>query len=114
MPASKYLDKKSVDTKLIVTKVGTKFIYAVKEGTQSEYKFTPESDSILTLVNNMVSSKAYSEDAWGRQKLIIELNQLTQEFKIKFLQINSCTDFMKYENMVSRMKEISEMIIEKS
>ena len=39
MPAATHLNKRAKDEKVIVTKVGSKFIYANKE-TGTEYKFT--------------------------------------------------------------------------
>ena len=111
MPAATYLNKRAKDEKVIITKVGTKFIYAKKEATTTEYKFTFENEGQLKLVNNMCSSTAYSEELWEKQKLIIELNQLTQEFKISFLQVHSHTDFIKYGDMISRMKQITDVIL---
>lgn len=111
MPARTYLDKKLTSTKLVITKVGKKFIYANKEGTKSEYKLTFESDGVLNLVNSMCSGKAYSEEIWKKQKLIIELDDLTKEFKQGFLQINDSTDFSKYQNLVNEMNELSQRIL---
>ena len=64
-------------------------------------------------INSLLKYKgtAYSEELWEKQKLIIELNQLTQEFKISFLQVDSHTDFIKYGDMVSRMKKITDVIL---
>ena len=100
MPARTYLDKKSTNTKLVITKVGKKFIYANKEGTNSEYKFTFE-----------CFGKAYSEEIWKKQKLIIELDNLTKEFNQEFLQINDSTDFSKYQNLINEMNELSQRIL---
>ena len=111
MPAQTYLSKKSTNTKLTITRVGTKFIYAVKEGTNSEYKFTFNSDGVLNLVSNMRSGKVYSEERWKKQKLIIELDHLTQKFKREFLQINDSVDFKKYQNLVNELNELSQRIL---
>lgn len=112
MPAATHLNKRAKDEKVIVTKVGSKFIYANKE-TGTEYKFTFESEGQLRLVNNMCSSTAYSEELWEKQKLIIELNQVMEEFRISFPQVSDRTDFTEYGNMVSRMKEITDVILKK-
>lgn len=112
MPEEGYLDKKSTSTKLVITKIGKKFIYANKEGTKSEYRFTFESDGVLNLVNSMCSGKAYSEEIWKKQKLIIELDDLTKKFKQGFLQIDDSTDFSKYQNLVNEMNELSQRILE--
>jgi hypothetical protein len=112
MPSNKTMDKKSVDTKLVISKVGSKFIYAIREGSNSEYKFTFESEGVLDLVNNMVHNKAYSEELWKKQKLIIELDRLTQEFKQEFLQISNSTNFRKYQDLISKMNELSQRILE--
>jgi hypothetical protein len=111
MPSNKPIDKKSIDIKLIVTKVGTKFIYANNEDTNWEYKFTFKSDGVLDLVNNMCSGQAYSEEQWEKQKLIIKLDKLTQKFKQEFSQINNSTDFKKYQKLVSEMNELSQKIL---
>lgn len=112
MPAATHLNKRAKDEKVIVTKVGSKFIYANKE-TGTEYKFTFESEGQLRLVNNMCSSTAYSQELWEKQKLIIELNQVMEEFRISFPQVSDRTDFTEYGNMVSRMKEITDVILKK-
>ena len=65
------------------------------------------------MVNNMCSSTAYSEELWEKQKLIIELNQVMEEFRISFPQVSDRTDFTEYGNMVSRMKEITDVILKK-
>ena len=113
MEADKYKtsNKDSRDVKLIITKVGTKFIYANKEGANSEYKFTFKCDGVLDLVNNICSGKAYHEELWVRQKLIIELDNLTQKFKREFLQINNSTDFRKYQELVNEMNSLSQRIL---
>ena len=113
MEADKYKtsNKDSRDVKLIITKVGTKFIYANKEGANSEYKFTFKCDGVLDLVNNICSGKAYHEELWVRQKLIIELDNLTQKFKREFLQINNSTDFRKYQELVNEMNDLSQRIL---
>lgn len=111
MPSNKAIDKKSVDTKLVISKVGSKFIYAIREGSDSEYKFTFESEGVLDLVNRIGHNKAYSEELWKKQKLIIELNNLTQKFKQEFLQINNSTNFSKYQDLVSKMNELSQRIL---
>ena len=111
MPACKSTNKKSTDEKLVITKVGIKFIYAKNERTDAGYKFTFESDGVLKLVNNMVSSKAYSEKLWEKQKLIIELDCITSEFKQEFLQINNSTDFKKYQELVNLMNRLSQEIL---
>lgn len=113
MPAATHLNKRAKDEKVIVTKVGSKFIYANKE-TGTEYKFTFESEGQLRLVNNMCSSTAYSQELWEKQKLIIELNQVMEEFRISFPQVSDRTDFTEYGNMVSRMKEITDVILKKT
>lgn len=110
MPAATHLNKRAKDEKVIVTKVGSKFIYANKE-TGTEYRFTFESEGQLRLVNNMCSSTAYSQELWEKQKLIIELNQVMEEFRISFPQVSDRTDFTEYGNMVSRMKEITDVIL---
>lgn len=112
MPAATHLNKRAKDEKVIVTKVGSKFVYANKE-TGTEYKFTFESEGQLRLVNNMCSSTAYSQELWEKQKLIIELNQVMEEFRISFPQVSDRTDFTEYGNMVSRMKEITDVILKK-
>ncbi len=113
MEADKYKtsNKDSRDVKLIITKVGTKFIYANKEGANSEYKLTFKCDGVLDLVNNICSGKAYHEELWVRQKLIIELDNLTQKFKREFLQINNSTDFRKYQELVNEMNSLSQRIL---
>ena len=113
MPAATHLNKRAKDEKVIVTKVGSKFVYANKE-TGTEYKFTFESEGQLRLVNNMCSSTAYSQELWEKQKLIIELNQVMEEFRISFPQVSDRTDFTEYGNMVSRMKEITDVILKKT
>lgn len=112
MPAITYIDKKSKDTKLVVSKVGSKFIYAVKEGTHTECKFTPESDGVLRLVDAMSSNKAYSSELWNRQKLIFELDNLTQKFRQKFSQIDDTTNFKKYHEYIAQMQDLSQRILE--
>lgn len=46
-----------------------------------------------------------------RQKLIIELDNLTQKFKREFLQINNSTDFRKYQELVNEMNDLSQRIL---
>ena len=110
MPASTYLNKRAKDTKVSISKIGSKFIYA--KSSTTEYKFTFESKGTLRLVNNMCSGKAYSEEQWEKQKLIIELNNLTQKFKQDFLQINNSTDFKKYQDLVRKMEDLSQRVLD--
>lgn len=112
MPSKKFVDKKSVDTKLVISKVGSKYIYANREDSNTEYTFTFESEGVLNLVNNMVHNKAYSEELWKKQKLIIELDTLTQKFNQDFLQVNSSTDFRKYQDYLDKMNNLSQRILE--
>ncbi|MFM6066998.1 MAG: hypothetical protein ACKPBB_09395 [Sphaerospermopsis kisseleviana] len=112
MPAITYIDKKSKDTKLVISKVGSKFIYAVKESTGTECKFTADSEGVLRLVDAMSSNKAYSSELWNKQKLIIELNNLTQKFRQKFPQIDETTDFSKYHEYIAQMQNLAQRILE--
>lgn len=113
MPAAKHLNKNSTDEKLVISKVGTKYIYTIKEKTNTEYQFTFESEGKLRLVNNMCSSTAYSEELWKKQKLIIELEELNKEIKLRFPQINSSTNFIEYHELISRMNEVTQRILDK-
>ncbi len=112
MPASKSIDKKSENKQLIISKVGSKYVYATNAGKDTEYQFTVESKGILKLVNNMVSNFAYSEEKWEKQKLIIELDLLTQKFRQEFLQVNGSTDFKRYQMFVDKMNILSQQILE--
>ncbi|MFM6003291.1 MAG: hypothetical protein ACKPA7_07550, partial [Sphaerospermopsis kisseleviana] len=104
--------KKSKDTKLVISKVGSKFVYAVKEGTSTECKFTADSEGVLRLVDAMCSNKAYSLELWNKQKLIIELNNLTQQFRQKFPQLDETTDFSKYHEYIAQMQNLAQRILE--
>lgn len=84
-----------------------------KEKTNTEYQFTFESEGKLRLVNNMCSSTAYSEELWKKQKLIIELEELNKEIKLRFPQINSSTNFIEYHELISRMNEVTQRILDK-
>jgi hypothetical protein len=112
MPASKSIDKKSENKQLIISKVGSKYVYATNVESDTEYQFTVESNGILKLVNNMVSNFAYSEEKWEKQKLIIELDLLTQKFRQEFLQVNGSTDFKRYQMFVDKMNILSQQILE--
>lgn len=112
MPANKRIDKKSENKKLVITKVGSKYVYAKKIGTDIEYQFTVQSNNTLRLVNDTVNTSAYSEEKWKKQKLIIELDLLTQEFRQEFLQINGSTDIKKYQMFVDKMNILSQQILE--
>ena len=112
MPASKSIDKKSKNKQLIISKVGSKYVYATNVESDTEYQFTVESNGILKLVNNMVSNFAYSEEKWEKQKLIIELDLLTQKFRQEFLQVNGSTDFKRYQMFVDKMNILSQQILE--
>ena len=112
MPANKSIDKKSENKQLVITKVGSKYIYATKVGTNTEYQFTVQSDGILRLVNDMLHAVAYSQEKWEKQKLIIELDLLTQKFRQEFLQVNGTTDFKRYQMFVDKMNILSQQILE--
>ena len=112
MPANKSIDKKSENKQLVITKVGSKYVYATKVGTNTEYQFTVQSDGILRLVNDMLHAVAYSEEKWEKQKLIIELDLLTQKFRQEFLQVNGSTDFKRYQMFVDTMNILSQQILE--
>jgi hypothetical protein len=112
MPANKSIDKKSENKQLVITKVGSKYIYATKVGTNTEYQFTVQSDGILRLVNDMLHAVAYSQEKWEKQKLIIELDLLTQKFRQEFLQVNGSTDFKRYQMFVDKMNILSQQILE--
>ena len=112
MPASKSIDKKSENKQLIISKVGSKYVYATNVESDTEYQFTVESNGILKLVNNMVSNFAYSEEKWEKQKLIIELDLLTQKFRQEFMQVNGATDFKRYQMFVDTMNILSQQILE--
>ena len=112
MPANKSIDKKSKNKQLVITKVGSKYIYATKVGTNTEYQFIVQSDGILRLVNDMLHAVAYSEKKWEKQKLIIELDLLTQKFRQEFLQVNGTTDFKRYQMFVDMMNILSQQILE--
>jgi hypothetical protein len=112
MPANKSIDKKSKNKKLVITKVGSKYVYATNVGTNTEYKFTVQSDGILRLVNDMLHAVAYSQEKWEKQKLIIELDLLTQKFRQEFLQVNGTTDFKRYQMFVATMNILSQQILE--
>jgi hypothetical protein len=112
MPSNKSIDKKSENKQLVITKVGSKYIYATKVGTNTEYQFTVQSDGILRLVNDMLHAVAYSEEKWEKQKLIIELDLLTQKFRQEFLQVNGTTDFKRYQMFVDTMNILSQQILE--
>ena len=112
MPANKSIDKKSENKQLVITKVGSKYIYAARVGTNTEYQFTVQSDGILRLVNDMLHAVAYSEEKWEKQKLIIELDLLTQKFRQEFLQVNGTTDFKRYQMFVDKMNILSQQILE--
>lgn len=114
MPRLGHIDKKSQDTKLVVSKIGRKFIYAVKEeGSKAEYTFTFESEGVLDLVNDMVQNKAYSEKQWEKQKLIRELNNLSQKFRMEFSHIQNSTDFNKCQEYLSEMHKLAQEILKR-
>lgn len=113
MPRLGHIDKKSQDTKLIISRIGRKFIYAVKEGTNAEYTFTFESEGVLDLVNDMIHNKAYSEKQWEKQKLIRELNNLSQKFRMEFSHIQDSTDFEKYQEYLSEMHKLTQEILKR-
>ena len=112
MPSNKSIDKKSENKQLVITKVGSKYIYATKVGTNTEYQFTVQSDGILRLVNDMLHAVAYSQEKWEKQKLIIELDLLTQKFRQEFMQVNGTTDFKRYQMFVDKMNILSQQILE--
>jgi hypothetical protein len=60
----------------------------------------------------MVSNFAYSEEKWEKQKLIIELDLLTQKFRQEFMQVNGTTDFKRYQMFVDKMNILSQQILE--
>ena len=113
MPRLGYIDKKSQDTKLIISRIGRKFIYAVKEDTSAEYTFTFESEGVLDLVNDIIHNKAYSERQWEKQKLIRELDNLSQKFRIEFSHIQNSTDFNKCQEYLSQMHKLTQEIVRK-
>jgi hypothetical protein len=112
MPALTHIDKKSVDKKLTITKIGTKYIYAKGVNNRTDYQFTVNSDGTLRLVNELVSNTAYPEFMWEKQKSIIELNKLTQKFKKEFTQINELTNFSQYQNYLNDMQRLNQRILE--
>lgn len=114
MPRLGHIDKKSQDTKLVISRIGRKFIYAVKEeGSKAEYTFTFESEGVLDLVNDMVQNKAYSEKQWEKQKLIRELNNLSQKFRTEFSHIQDSTDFEKCREYLSEMHKLTQEILKR-
>lgn len=114
MPRLGYIDKKSQDTKLIISRIGRKFIYAVREeGSKTEYTFTFESEGVLDLVNDMIQNKAYSEKQWEKQKLIRELNNLSQRFRMEFSHIQNSTDFNKCQEYLSEMHKLAQEILKR-
>lgn len=114
MPRLRHIDKKSQDTKLVISRIGRKFIYAVKEeGSKTEYTFTFESEGVLDLVNDIIHNKAYSEKQWEKQKLIRELDNLSQKFRMEFSHIQDSTDFEKCQEYLSEMNRISKEILKK-
>ena len=114
MPRLGHIDKKSQDTKLVISRIGRKFIYAVKEeGSKAEYTFTFESEGVLDLVNDMVQNKAYSEKQWEKQKLIRELNNLSQKFRMEFSHIQDSTDFEKCREYLSEMHKLTQEILKR-